>query len=239
MTDYRVSHFDRGPSYDSSLAAEPFSRYMNHWEATHLRKLVPALFPSQAPRHLDFACGTGRITEIVAPMARETVGVDVSDSMLEEARAKLPSVEFRKADLTKESVELAPFDLVTSFRFVGNAQQELRVAALNAVHRLLKPSGYLIVNNHRSPTSIAARLSRLTGWDPDMDLTHSLLTSTLHGCGFTVVRTIPIAAWVWRFKLLSNIDEHSGRSRFLESAFSSSWLSSLALDAIIVAQKTA
>ena len=43
---------------------------------------------------------------------------------------------------------LGLFDLVTSFRFFGNAQDELRSSALAAINRHLRPQGYLIINNH-------------------------------------------------------------------------------------------
>ena len=88
--DYRDSHASRGDSYDARLAGQPFDAYMARWEAWWLPRLVARLHPDGVPRYLDFACGTGRITGIVAPLARESVGVDVSESMLSRARAKIP-----------------------------------------------------------------------------------------------------------------------------------------------------
>src|SRR4051812_33479433 len=73
-------------------------------------------------RYLDFACGTGRVTGFLAPLFDTTVGVDISEPMLEVARAQLPNATFVKADVREAQVELGgPFDLITAFRFLLNA----------------------------------------------------------------------------------------------------------------------
>ena len=86
--DYRLSHLERGRSYDATLAETPFDAYMAAWERQHLARIVGRLFPTGVGRYLDFACGTGRVTSVVAPLARESVGVDISPSMLEAARER-------------------------------------------------------------------------------------------------------------------------------------------------------
>src|SRR4051794_14793106 len=98
--DYRRSHLERGRSYDQTLAQSPFDHYMDEVERLRLQEIVRRLFPADIPRYLDFACGTGRITQLVAPMAREAIGVDVSPSMLEAARSKCSQAKFLLADLT-------------------------------------------------------------------------------------------------------------------------------------------
>ena len=85
MTDYRHSHITKGDEYDSALDSNPWDAYMHRVEAAFLQEIVPNLF-AEKPRYLDFACGTGRITSVVAPMTAECTGVDVSESMLAEAR---------------------------------------------------------------------------------------------------------------------------------------------------------
>ena len=54
---------------------------MAKYEEEYLRDMIPRLTRGGG-RYLDFACGTGRITAIVAPLVGESVGVDVSESML-------------------------------------------------------------------------------------------------------------------------------------------------------------
>ena len=235
--DYRLSHLERGGRYDATLAAAPFDAHMARVEGEYLRSLVPRLFPSAPPRYLDFACGTGRITEVVAPMAAEAVGVDISDSMLEQARRKCPSVRFVHADLTQADVDVGSFDLVTSFRFFGNAQDALRRSVLRTLHRVLRPGGCLVINSHRNPHSIASLLHALTGGSPSgMDLHYFKLKSLLRDCGFEIVQVRPIAVWMYRLKLQGTTHD-AARADRLERRFGHAAFAPLAPDALVVARK--
>ncbi len=80
--DYRHSHLAKGDTYDATIATQPFDAYMAKYEEEYLREVIPRLTRGGG-RYLDFACGTGRITSIVAPLVTESVGVDISESMLE------------------------------------------------------------------------------------------------------------------------------------------------------------
>ena len=169
-TDYRQSHVGKGADYDRDLAAGAFDSYMTARETVLLPAIVRQLFPQTPPKYLDFACGTGRITSLVAPLARESFGVDVSGSMIAEAARKCPSTRFVLRDLTTEPLADRDFDLATAFRFFGNAQDDLRRAAFRAISRQLARGGYFVFNNHRNLGSGRARLQReligLTSLDP-------------------------------------------------------------------------
>lgn len=238
QADYRDSHASRGDSYDARLAGQPFDAYMARWEAWWLPRLVAQLHPEGVPRYLDFACGTGRITSIVAPLARESVGVDVSESMLSHARDKCPDTRFVKADLTREPLDLGTFDLSTSFRFLGNAQMELREAALDAITSRLRAGGHLIVNSHCNPLSLQALLHRATGGSHGMDLHYGKLVRLLRRHGLRVVARRPIGFWLYRSRLLADpaiLDAPAARER----RFGAAWLVRFAPDALIVARKEA
>lgn len=234
--DYRHSHILKGDEYDDALNANPWDTYMHRVEAAFLEEVVPRLF-DEGPRYLDFACGTGRITSVVAPFASETMGVDVSESMLAEARLKVPSGHFVFADLTRERPELGLFDLVTSFRFFGNAQPGLRVAALRALNRHQPIGGYLIINNHRNPTSLANWTSRLRGATVDVDLTHRILSRLLNETGYEIVTVRPVGAWQYRAKLESLGETNPGLAEKLERVFRAGFLTPVAPDAVLIARK--
>lgn len=235
--DYRQSHLQRGDSYDATIAAAPFDYYMAQLERDYLMKVVPTLFPSERPRYLDFACGTGRITQTVAPMTAEANGVDISPSMLQEAQRKCPNVRFVHADLTRAEIDLGQFDLVTSFRFFGNAQDELRINVLRTLNRLVRNGGYLIVNNHRNPYSAASTALRLAGIDSGLDLTHSKFKRLLRTHGFEIERTHPIGVWMFRSKLMV-ADPQSARAKRLEAIFGRSMFTPIAPDAVLICRKT-
>ena len=197
--DYRQIHLDKGGAYDATIASQPWDAYMARWEASYLRQIVPELV-NGGGRYLDFACGTGRITAIVAPLVRESVGVDLSESMLTEARSKCPATRFLRADLTREDIDFGQFDLATSFRFFGNAEPELRQAAMAVIAKRVRPQGFLIVNNHRNPHALGSLIAGLNGSHHDMDLTHREFERLLAESGFRITHVRPIGFWIIRAK---------------------------------------
>jgi len=235
--DYRDSHAERGGDYDARIAATPFDAYLARVEAAHLEEVFRDVIPQPIGRSLDFACGTGRIAVQVEPHVHEAYGVDVSASMLEQARRKCRWTTFIEADITRERLSCGPFDVVTAFRFFGNAEDDLRTAALRAIHDLLVPGGFLVLNNHRNPSTFSSWLHRASGGVEERDLTHSKLGRQLEEAGFRVVRRRAIGFWIYRSKLavhgLDGVDATSARERWFAHAVFAPW----APDAILVAQK--
>jgi len=237
--DYRSSHLERGGRYDANLAESPFDAYMSGWERKLLPQVIRRHFPQGAQRYLDFACGTARITEQVAPHARQSVGVDISPTMIEEARKKCPQTAFHLADLTKQSPDLGgSFDLVTSFRFFGNAQDELREGALRAITKHMAPGGHLIINSHRNPRALYALFDRLTGGNTgSMDLHLPKLRALFDRHGLNIVSMQPIGAWMYRTSLMLNTKVDDARAVANEARFSGEMFAPIAPDLIVVAKK--
>lgn len=237
--DYRQSHEQRGDSYDAFIATTRFDAYMADWEAQHVAMMVRQMFPGGVPRYLDFACGTGRLSAIVAPLAQESIGVDISASMLAQARKKLSSMTFLEHDLTRERPPIGVFDLVTAFRFFGNAQDQLRDEGLKAIVDHMKPGAHLIINNHRNPRALSAILDKLTGGDAQgMDLHMGKLRGLLRRHGLTIRREQPIGAWMFRSRLLNAFRPDDQLALRYERRFSSGLWASIAPDVIVVAQKS-
>lgn len=237
--DYRASHLERGTTYDTFLSTVPFDAYMAAWEKQHLVTLVREFFPGKKPaRYLDFACGTGRVTETVSALCAATVGVDISPSMLKVAQEKVPGASFRLADLTNEDPDLGSFDLVTSFRFFGNAQDELRNSALKAIVKRMVPGGHLIINSHRNPRALSSLLDRLTGGNAgNMDLHFGKLQALLGGHGLQIRKVRPIGAWMYRSKMLNAFKPDDPRAVANEQRYSAPWLAPISPDLVLVAQK--
>ena len=142
-------------SYDTNVYASGSSAELL-WrvEAAILRAEVEAASRGRPhPEYLDFACGTGRITALLEKMG-DTTAIDVSPYMLERARQKCSRAKFLCTDITAPGV--APegkYDVITSFRFLTNAEDELRRAVLAGLFDRLKDDGVLIVNTHGNPFS--------------------------------------------------------------------------------------
>jgi len=161
--DYRAAH--AAPGY-AAIYAKTYETgfYRRQWETIErplIERLLRARAEAGAESVLDFACGTGRVTEIAVPLFRTVIGVDVAPEMLATARAKCPTARFVETDITREEFHVR-VDVVTAFRFFLNAGPALRLEALTACRRILnRPDGVLIANvhvNRRSPLGAAYRV---------------------------------------------------------------------------------
>jgi SAM-dependent methyltransferase len=235
--DYLEGHKERGGYYDKLLAASPFDAYMTEWETRHVRDLIARTFPSGVGRYLDFACGTGRMTQVVAATAAEAVGVDVSSSMLQVARRKVPAAKFVEADLTSQDVDIGSFDLVSSFRFFGNAEPGLRRSVLRALNSRMRAGGHLLVNSHRNPWAMLSVFDRLGGGDMRVDLSYRAFRRLLSEAGFAIREVRPIAVWQFRHAIAARAGSNPAREASLEKFFSGRLWAPIAPDAVILARK--
>jgi trans-aconitate methyltransferase len=79
----------------------------------HGRDVVELLAPKPGERILDLGCGTGHLTNQIAIAGAEVIGLDKSQSMIEEARRLYPDRRFEIADATDFHLD-QPFDAVFS-----------------------------------------------------------------------------------------------------------------------------
>jgi len=116
-------------------------------------------------KHLDFACGTGRILEYLERFDRALcVGVDISPSMLDIARQRTTRSEIIEGDITQRDIlGKRTFSLITAFRFFPNAQDDLREDAMRVLASHLDSHGVLVFNNHKNLAFPANRLMRRVG----------------------------------------------------------------------------
>jgi predicted TPR repeat methyltransferase len=162
--DYRTSHEapGKGESYHASFSEDPYRRLIWDLEKRILDRVARDQRSEGRLRHLDFACGTGRVLSHLAAAADESVGVDVSASMLAVARAAAGRSEIVQADLTRSDVlGERRFDLITAFRFFPNAEPSLRSEAMRVLAKHLAGGGRLVFNDHRNASSLQFRLARL------------------------------------------------------------------------------
>ena len=87
--------------------------HIEHILETCRRHLDRSFAPKRA---LDFGCGVGRIVLPLAKMAGQVVGVDVAESMLEEARKNCTEQALRNVRFLKSDDELSLLD--GSFDFI-------------------------------------------------------------------------------------------------------------------------
>jgi len=94
---------------------------------------------------LDFGCGTGLLTGVLAMSGYEVTGVDASKQMLSKARKKHPHVRFKLCNPTKLGALFAErsFDLVICRQVVGHFKAP--IAVFEEWHHWLAPDGKVAV----------------------------------------------------------------------------------------------
>lgn len=184
------------------------------WERVErpLLREIFARFGGAQRRCLDFACGTGRITELLQAEFGHVTGLDISADMLAEAKGKCPDATFVCGNLLAEPDLVGRFDVITSFRFFPNAEPALRRQVLQALLPHLKPGGVVIVNNHQNSASLLGVLRRLRG-STRAFMAPETMPELLGGAGLAVTEEygfgkIPVwrdwrlvpAQWIARFE---------------------------------------
>lgn len=94
----------------------------------------------------DLGCGTGQVTELIAPFVSRVVAVDASKAMLAAARRNLSvadNVDFRHGELETLPVESQELDAAVMLLVLHYVSEP--IAALSEASRALKPSGRLLV----------------------------------------------------------------------------------------------
>ena len=154
--DYRqaLQAKEKGRDYDESFADLPYLRFIWEWEKEVIKNTLRKHSEFKNPIILDFACGTGRILTELESYSKNVTGIDVSDSMLEQASKKITHAKLLKGDITKNEGHFQPeqFDVITAFRFFLNAQNGLRKDVLEKFQLYLKPTGVFVFNVHANAT---------------------------------------------------------------------------------------
>ena len=148
--DYRNAHHGKGSDYHMSFALNVHRSIMWEIEQKILLDLLSAYFDEPDKVNLlDFACGSGRVLELLEGHVGKATGVDVTESMLEVAADVTERSRLVHADITRsDDLDGEQFDLITAFRFFPNAELDLRHEAMAKLATLLAPGGILIFNNH-------------------------------------------------------------------------------------------
>jgi SAM-dependent methyltransferase len=110
---------------------------------------VDALLPDvDGRRVLDAGCGSGVYAAALADRGAEVTGVDVSEAMLAEARERVPTATFHRADLADglDVVDTDSVDVVLC-QHVFSHLPDLK-PVLAAFSRVLADGGVLVVSTH-------------------------------------------------------------------------------------------
>ena len=96
----------------------------------------------------DLGCGPGQIARYLHRQGVETLGVDISPRMVEEARRLNPDIHFHQGDMLSLLDPDNSWGGIAAFYCIIHIPREQIVDALREMKRVLKPGGVLLVTFH-------------------------------------------------------------------------------------------
>lgn len=115
-------------------------------------KAIDEYFTESNAEVLDVGCGAGRTTEPLYQRGFDVVGIDLSEEMVQKARALFPEIEFRVGDATDLEFATGRFDYVLfSHNGIDYIHPESkRLQALSELRRVMNPGGVLVFSTHNT-----------------------------------------------------------------------------------------
>jgi ubiquinone/menaquinone biosynthesis C-methylase UbiE len=158
-------------------------------------EVIARLRAHGARKIADIACGTGILSDRIERELRpdEIYGVDMSDGMLAQARARSDRVKWLRGPAEHLPFADGALDAVvttSAFHFFDQP------AALREFHRVLAPGGLVAVSalSTRQPLLQASSSNR---WKPHHNASPAEVRSLFEGAGFTVSDQHRIPRPVW------------------------------------------
>jgi ArsR family transcriptional regulator len=149
LSAIRAARAERAQSYFSDNASRWDEIRSLHVDDGEVEKALLAAFAAQPIRELvDMGTGTGRVLEVLGPLAERAIGIDLSREMLAVARANLERAGLRncmvrQGDITQLPLTDAAADAVTLHQVLHYAADPAALVAEAA--RVLEPGGRLAV----------------------------------------------------------------------------------------------
>lgn len=116
--------------------------------------LLAAARVAEGSRVLDVGTGTGGVAAAARDVGAHVVAIDFSDAMLEEARRRLPDIDFRAASAEALPYGDASFDAVTANAVLHHLGDP--AGALEEAFRVLAPGGRIACTVWAEPERLEA-----------------------------------------------------------------------------------
>jgi SAM-dependent methyltransferase len=96
----------------------------------------------------DVGCGPGHVSAWLASHGTTAVGIDLSAGMIAVGRREYPEVEFREGDFLALPAAAGEFGAVVALYSIIHLEPSELGRAWDEIHRVLRPSGLLLVAFH-------------------------------------------------------------------------------------------
>ena len=115
------------------------------WEEQYIKKLL-LYCNTKRPKVLDVGCGDGRHCLLIDKNGGKSVGIDLSKSMIAEAREYYPDGDYKVMNMTKLEFEDKTFDAIWSSGSIYHITKEDVGKVFKEFRRVLKENGVLGLN---------------------------------------------------------------------------------------------
>ena len=102
----------------------------------------------------DFGCGPGQTTKYLNNLGIEISGLDLSERMLEQAKALYPEIHFQKGNILKLEFKNETIAGIISFYSIVHFTKEQLEVACHEIFRVLQPGGILLLTFHIGEESL-------------------------------------------------------------------------------------
>jgi ubiquinone/menaquinone biosynthesis C-methylase UbiE len=198
VTEVRRRGFNEAITRFWSVAAPAYdAQFLQRWVYRPAQDEVVAQLKSAGSRRVaDIACGTGILADRIARELQpdEVYGVDMSDGMLAQAKARSSQVHWLKGP-----AEQLPFDdgaldaIVTTSAFHFFDQP----AALAEFHRVLAPGGIAAVATISPSAPLGLQWLSNSRFTPSHNPSPAQMRELFRGAGFTILDQHRVHRPVW------------------------------------------
>jgi len=139
----------------------------------------------------DFGCGPGHTTKHLADLGVEISGMDLSDGMVTQARARFPGIHFRKGNLLDLEFDDGSIAAVVSFYSIVHFTKAEVAVTFAEIFRVLRPGGLFLFTYHIGDETM--HIDEFLEHDVDIDFmffTTKFIKSCLEQCGFERIEMI-------------------------------------------------
>jgi ubiquinone/menaquinone biosynthesis C-methylase UbiE/glycosyltransferase involved in cell wall biosynthesis len=137
VVDQSVSFTGRGSAFFAARKVEVLERIVD-----------PDVGPLEGLSLLDVGCGTGTTDRIFMPRVQSLCGVDISEEMLDKARAAVPSATYSWYDGEKLPFPDGTFDVVIAICVLHHVPKSNRYKLVNEMVRVARSKGVVAIFEH-------------------------------------------------------------------------------------------
>lgn len=117
-------------------------------EYEHLPRYLFAKIFAKDSRVLDFGCGTGYGSALLARVSDSVLGLDIDAAALQWARQthRNPVLNFEQRDDLGAGLQDGSFDLITCFEMIEHVPHTMQIDTVRNISRLLTPTGHFLIS---------------------------------------------------------------------------------------------